>query len=44
MPSTKKLQKMAQKFRRENPKFYAQYAIQCKYLAELIKEYGSSDK
>lgn len=44
MPSTKKLQKAAQKFRRENPELYAKYAIQCRYLAELIKEYGSSDK
>lgn len=44
MSSTKKLQKAAQKFRRENPEFYAKYAIQCRYLAKLIKEYGSSDK
>lgn len=44
MSSTKKLQKAAQKFRRENPKLYAQYAIQCRHLAKSIKEYGSSDK
>lgn len=44
MSSTKKLQKAAQKFRRENPTPYVKYAYQCKYLAELIKEYGSSDK
>jgi hypothetical protein len=42
--STKKLQKAAQKFRRENPELYAKYAIQCHYLAKSIKEYGSSDK
>lgn len=40
MSSTKKLQKAAQKFRRENPELYAKYAIQCRYLAKLIKEYG----
>lgn len=44
MSGTKKLQKAAQKFRRENPELYAKYAIQCRYLAKLIKEYGSSDK
>ena len=44
MSSTKKLQKVAYKFRRENPELYAQCAIQCHYLAKLIKEYGSSDK
>nr|DAS79128.1 MAG TPA: hypothetical protein [Caudoviricetes sp.] len=44
MSSTKKLQKAAQKFRRENPKLYAQYAVQYYYLAKLIKEYGSSGK
>ena len=44
MSSTKKLQKAAQKFRRENPWLYVRCAIQCRYLAKLIKEYGSSDK
>ena len=44
MSSTKKLQKAAQKFRRENPRLYAKCAIQCHHLAKLIKEYGSSDK
>lgn len=44
MSSAKKLQKAAQKFRRENPELYAKYARQCEYLAKSIKEYGSSDK
>ena len=44
MANQKKLQQAAQKFRRENPELYVKYAYQCKYLAELIKEYGSSDK
>jgi hypothetical protein len=44
MANQKKLQQAAIKFRRENPELYAQCAIQCRYLAKLIKEYGSSDK
>lgn len=41
MPSTKKLQKMAQKFRRENPMLY----IRCCYgLTKLAETYKSNGK
>lgn len=39
MSSTKKLQKMAQKFRRENPMLYIRY---CYELAKLAKIYNSN--
>lgn len=41
MSSTKKLQKMAQKFRRENPMLYIRY---CYELQELAKTYNSNGK
>lgn len=44
MSSTKKLQKAAQKFRRENPQLYAALAMRCHLLAETIKRYGTDNQ
>lgn len=41
MSSTKKLKQAAQRFRKENPELYTQYAAQCHSLAEQKKEYDN---
>lgn len=44
MPSTKRLQKAAQRFRKTEPWLYERLAFRCHRLANMIRLYGSSDK